>query len=93
MKELISNEQLTKAADLPNGYTDPEFETALRTAVPKLFGFFLSFIKEKDAALILIHNVLRQLWANRNRMTVTTDLDACIFESAKTEVLAYLSKK
>ena len=59
----------------------------------RIYAFAFSYLKVKDDALDVVHEVFIKLWENRHRIKAETKIEAFVFTITKNTVLSIFRKK
>lgn len=59
----------------------------------RIYAFAFSYLKVKDDALDVVHEVFMKLWENRHRIEPDTKIEAFVFTITKNTVLSIFRKK
>lgn len=59
----------------------------------RIYAFAFSYLKVKDDALDVVHEVFIKLWENRHRIEAGTKIEAFVFTITKNTVLSIFRKK
>ncbi|MDG5767575.1 RNA polymerase sigma-70 factor [Balneolales bacterium ANBcel1] len=69
------------------------FEALYKHYYPQLGRFLLRYVQEKQVAEDIIHNVLYEIWKNRNRLEARGTLRSYLYTAVRNQALKYLKKE
>ena len=68
------------------------FKKLFKAYYTRLYVFAFKYVKDKDTAEEIVHDILVGLWEKRRHLEITTSISAYLYTSTKNRSLNYISK-